>query len=1321
MNRWFNHSVVLVILCITVVHGMAQTYFAQEWLPQVHPLYKLNINSSCTENCLYEFIGSSVLINHNSAMSQSGQLYSLSDNLYLIDTTTGAYSVYYVMPTFSTDHYNGLIEMGNEIFYSTLSHFNFGDTLIEINTNTGIVQIIGELAYPVFGGISDMAIFDGEIYYLSCLNHDPNLRGIAKFNPADPLNGEWVLSTSGNAFIGEAITASNFCNTLMATDAAINKELLYLNVVDGVLSHPCQGIDNINSITSMQEFLPPTICNVIELDCDDSSGAMGYNYASQPYDCHSNGSPVADTDVNLWYDDFIIEMEVQISGSIPDGLLEFLEWGGSAPNLMITGDGTSAITLTSDGTAISSDFVAALQQIMYQNDALNPTPGPRTIVVQFTTASGSTSNTAIAFVEVIPSAAVNVDMGPDQQICEGTSVLLNAGHPGSDYAWSTGEDSQTIEVDQSGVYSVTVSDGNLCPGMDLIQVEVLPVIQVSLTGDNEICDNGPASLLIATNTPFTLTVEITADPGGSFAFSDVNGDFAFTDWPSQPTTYTITSVSSIQEACIDITDADQIIEVHPTYNQSVDVDLCEGDSIWLGYGWESSAGVYENTLNTIYGCDSVVTTHINVLPAVMISRQSTTCDPGQAGVFITHLENPTGCDTIVQTIVLLLATDTTYINGITCHQALAGIWQDTLSGVDGCDSLVIHNISYMPPADTTMIQSTSCDSAAVGVWPNMLTGVDGCDSLVISTVTFTASDTTSIFTTSCDTLALGVFQYTWIGTDGCDSLVISTVTFATSDTTYIYGTSCDTSALGIDSFMLTGIDGCDSLVISSLTYAASDTTYTYGTSCDPSSTGVWQYALTGVDGCDSLVISTITLAPTDSTFICSSSCDTAMVGVWQYQLTNQFGCDSIVTQTVSWLPSDQTVLHETTCVSAEAGTFMTSYFNQYGCDSVVIRMVTLQLADTTHVYEKTCNAEETGVIETVYTGQNGCDSLVVESITLYPLPLVSVLSAIDYHGYDVSCYGQNDGSIVTIVQGEGPLTYSWSGGQMDATLEQLMAGSYLVTVTDGNGCSATGGISLDQPDAFKLGFTITEPDCFDARVGSIMVEPKGGVSPFRYSIDGAQYQTSPLFSGLTDGVYQINASDANDCISTEIIWIHVPLQVNVDLGPDHVISLGDSVGLEAVINLPFDSLASIQWTGLDSVDCPTCLKQLVYPVITTAYSISVMSNDGCPDRDSLTVSVHTDHSLYIPNIFSPNGDGINDAWLLSAGEDVKEIQSLAIFDRWGNLVYSAEKFLPNDLARAWDGNHHGKPALPGVYTYKLLLTYKDAAEEVRYGDLTLVR
>jgi len=511
------------------------------------------------------------------------------------------------------------------------------------------------------------------------------------------------------------------------------------------------------------------------------------------------------------------------------------------------------------------------------------------------------------------------------------------------------------------------------------------------------------------------------------------------------------------------------------------------------------------------------------------------------------------------------------------------------------------------------------------------------------------------------------------------------------------------------------------LVITTVTFSAQDSTFISSSSCNPTDVGVFVQTLTNGFGCDSIVTTTVSLLPSDEIFTSSTTCDSSQVGDFVEILQNQFGCDSIVHETVSLLSSSPTFISSTTCTSSQAGTFITTLQNQFGCDSIVTLTVSLIPADTTQLISMTCDPNQVGSTQNTFTNQDGCDSLVIQTTELFPLPQLNVQVTSDFNGYGISCFGESDGSAIANVTGMSPYQYSWSTGSPDQSITGLSSGDYFVTITDGNGCQTQSSVLITEPEEFSIGFEVAQPDCFGHNQGTITVMQTGGVLPIRYSIDGINFQSSPVFSGLNSGTYTVTALDANDCDVQEIIWINVPIEIHVDLGMDRILLPGDTTLLEAIVNVPFDSLSTITWSGLINPFCPTCLTQPVAPIITTAYSISISNSQGCSDQDSIVVIIEKNVDIYIPNVFSPNGDGTNDRLLISAASEVEEIESMEIFDRWGNLVFAVKNFLPGDPTYAWDGKMRGTEMNPGVFAYKMMARFKDGRREVRNGDVALVR
>ena len=119
------------------------------------------------------------------------------------------------------------------------------------------------------------------------------------------------------------------------------------------------------------------------------------------------------------------------------------------------------------------------------------------------------------------------------------------------------------------------------------------------------------------------------------------------------------------------------------------------------------------------------------------------------------------------------------------------------------------------------------------------------------------------------------------------------------------------------------------------------------------------------------------------------------------------------------------------------------------------------------------------------------------------------------------------------------------------------------------------------------------------------------------------------------------------------------------------------------------------------------------PCSTSAQEVEVY-----PDTDCFVIDVHT--QIYIPNVFSPDGDGINDFFALSFGSDLQvTAMTGSIFDRWGNLVYGSDA-----IPFEWNGFFADEAMMPGVYAYLIRCTYLEGSvekERVFAGDVTIVR
>ena len=113
---------------------------------------------------------------------------------------------------------------------------------------------------------------------------------------------------------------------------------------------------------------------------------------------------------------------------------------------------------------------------------------------------------------------------------------------------------------------------------------------------------------------------------------------------------------------------------------------------------------------------------------------------------------------------------------------------------------------------------------------------------------------------------------------------------------------------------------------------------------------------------------------------------------------------------------------------------------------------------------------------------------------------------------------------------------------------------------------------------------------------------------------------------------------------------------------------------------------------------------------------------GCLGSAFINVKLNQQIDLYVPNAFSPNGDGLNDLLVVHANRNqIQRVVRIQIFNRWGLLIHEDQDFLPNEGRRGWDGRYKGVDLLPGVFTYLVSVELVDGQLQMRKGEVTLMR
>lgn len=344
---------------------------------------------------------------------------------------------------------------------------------------------------------------------------------------------------------------------------------------------------------------------------------------------------------------------------------------------------------------------------------------------------------------------------------------------------------------------------------------------------------------------------------------------------------------------------------------------------------------------------------------------------------------------------------------------------------------------------------------------------------------------------------------------------------------------------------------------------------------------------------------------------------------------------------------------------------------------------------------------------------NGC---VWDSIAFIGQPLPLTLSVDTL--VDATCHGYSDGRIAVSAQGgTPPYQYQWGHGAAGAALSGLPAAWYSLLIADAHNCLLADSIAVAQPILPQPVFVLTEPNCFGYRDGRVSIQGRG-LESYIFGLDSLRLQEAPTFEELPAGNYTLFLRNADGCAYTFPFVLPSPPERFIEVFRDQTIRLGDSAEIEVRSLFP---LMDIDWSGGDSIRCPDCPSTYVRPIYTQDYVVQVISDKGCFNEGQVRIVVDRRDLIYAPNAFSPNDDGVNDQFTLFGGSAAVRIESLQIFDRWGNQLFRAEGIPLNDLSSGWDGTFRGRPMNAGVYVFQARVRLVDGSVEERKGEVNLVR
>ncbi|MBA3649361.1 MAG: gliding motility-associated C-terminal domain-containing protein [Chitinophagales bacterium] len=334
---------------------------------------------------------------------------------------------------------------------------------------------------------------------------------------------------------------------------------------------------------------------------------------------------------------------------------------------------------------------------------------------------------------------------------------------------------------------------------------------------------------------------------------------------------------------------------------------------------------------------------------------------------------------------------------------------------------------------------------------------------------------------------------------------------------------------------------------------------------------------------------------------------------------------------------------------------------------------------------------------------HGCSADIMKQVSVDPTPNVNA------HPDTFVC------NIDTVMlHASGGTVYSWSPFQNinDTTFANPLVNpqtttTYFVTVINSEGCISRDSVMVRVTDTV---IAATSPDTIICQGQSIQLSANNAVY-YRWSPPDGLSSTiisNPASTPDATTTYFVK-SYIGSCVDEDTIVISVLPVPLPEAGPDVTINQGDTTQLHG------SGGALYQWDPPTALSSSATAEPQANPLASTQYSLLVTGENGCSSKDEVTVDVTHNHLIFVPNAFTPNGDGINDLFQFYS-KGIAQILQVQVFNRWGELVFSSHGETP-----FWDGTYKGQPCNLDTYIYQITGESYDGNVIAEKGAVTLIR
>ena len=839
--------------------------------------------------------------------------------------------------------------------------------------------------------------------------------------------------------------------------------------------------------------------------------------------------------------------------------------------------------------------------------------------------------------------------------CFQDSMLLDAGTGFTTYNWSNGDSTQTFYVSATGMYSVQVSDSNGCSAEDSVFISIIN--DTILENDTTICKGDSVSFSVYKLKKQLITI-CNSNNLPSNLQTGLVGYWPFCGNANDESGNVNNGI---------VSGASLTTDRLGTPNSAYDFD---GVNDYI-----SLSQPYFNGGTSISSLSFSTWVKVDQFPA----SGATSCFIAKEGFWRTvslqvnslgkiyfggsqpspqgYFGISTGNNAIsLNTWSLLTVTYNNgllklYINGIL--SATANISYSTL------------NFSYLAAGNST---STNLIGASNPVSPGITNYVNG------------SIDDLSYWNRSLSASEVLQLNGSASGSSGSNNY-LKTYFWSTGDTTSSISVSPDSST----TYYVTISNGIHSCV-DSVTVTVSNPQF--------------QFAQDSVSGCDTVTVnagsgwSSYTWSSGDTT----QSTSFTTTGMKYLTVTNTIGCtasDSIyvtvnkyVITTLSDTSCDEYTWSQTGVTYTVSGIYSDTVSTTFGCDSIL--ELNLVLFNSTSSIDTVVNCESftwqqtgftyftSGIYRDTLVNSEGCDSL---------LSLVLTINNITYSNTSITACD----------------SFTWT--QTNTTY--FTSGNYQDTVINSKGCDSVINLNLLVYPTITPIIGSFQNLCENDAIFNFTASPPGGAwTGPGISLTGL---FDPAIAG--EGIYTIIYTAVGQCANSDTVLIEVydiPF-INGLIKDDEC-----NEGIGSIKTTVTGGATPYTYLWNDRVNTKDNLG-----LTEGTYTLTVTDDNGCKgDYVGSLLNLQDDSCddtyLFVPNIFSPDGNGVNDI-LFVDGKNIQQVQ-LMIYNRWGNLVFQS-----NSVAEGWDGNFKGKPVNQGVFVYIVTGRFKDGKDFDQKGTITLIR